>query len=79
MQWKLIITRKEKHLKQEDLAKLLKISTDAYGMKERSQLQFKADEMFILSDYFDKKIEQLFLPSNFGNTEKEGGVIHEKS
>jgi len=70
VQWNLIITRKENHLKQEDLAELLNISTDAYGLKERGQVQFKADEMFMLSEYFGKSIEQLFLPSNFGNTEK---------
>lgn len=70
MQWNLIIARKEKGIYQKDLAKVLNISEDGYGMKERGQVQFNANEMFILSDYFDKKIEQLFLRPNFGSTEK---------
>lgn len=70
MQWNLIIIRKEKGLNQEDVAKTLGISTDAYGMKERGKLQFKADEMFTLSNYFGKRIDEIFLPANFGNNEK---------
>jgi len=70
MQWNLIITRKEKGLNQVEVAKILNISADAYGMKERGQLQFKADEMFLLSDYFGKPIEQIFLSTNFGNAEQ---------
>lgn len=69
MQWKLIRLRKERGLHQKDLAKLLNISENAYGMKERGKHQFRQDEMFKLSMFFDLPIEQIFLPTNFGNTE----------
>lgn len=70
LQWNLIIVRKEHGITQEKLAEVLGISEDAYGLKERGKVQFKADEMFIISDYFDKTIEDIFLPVNFGKTEK---------
>lgn len=75
MQWKLIVMRKEKHLNQVDLAKLLNITRESYGMKERGEMQFKADEMFKISQFFEKDIEKIFLPSNFGNAEVAGGEI----
>lgn len=73
LQWNLIRIRKELKLSQKDVAKILGISTDAYGMKERGEVQFKQDEMFILSRYFGLPMEVIFLPRNFGKTEiKEG-------
>jgi len=70
MQWNLIILRKEKRLKQVDVAEVIGISADAYGQKERGQLQFKANEMFVLSDFFGKKVEEIFLPVDIGITDK---------
>lgn len=73
LQWNLIRIRKELKLSQKDVAKILGISTDAYGMKERGEVQFKQDEMFILSRYFGLPMEVIFLPRDFGKTEiKEG-------
>ncbi|WP_234448062.1 helix-turn-helix transcriptional regulator [Virgibacillus salexigens] len=69
MQWNLIRLRKEHKLLQKDMEKILSISKDSYGMKERGQVQFTMDEMFILSRYFGLPLEQIFLPRNFGNTE----------
>lgn len=68
-QWNLVRLRSEKNLKQEDLAKLLNITKESYGMKERGQTQFQMEEMFRLSRYFGLPIEQIFLPRDFGNTE----------
>lgn len=72
MQWKLLRLRKEKGLTQVELAKVLNITAENYGQKERGDKQFRQDEMFILSDYFGKPFEDIFLPRNFGNTEIEG-------
>lgn len=69
MQWDLIRLRKEHKLFQKDLGKILKISTDSYGAKERGKMQFTMDEMFELSNFFGIPINQIFLPRNFGDTE----------
>lgn len=68
-QWNLIRLRSERGLKQKDMAKLLDITFETYGMKERGQHQFQMDEMFIISRFFHVPIEDIFLPRNFGNTE----------
>lgn len=68
-QWNLLRLRGERNLKQEDLAKLLNITTDSFGNKERGQTQFQMDEMFTLSRYFELPLEQIFLPRDFGITE----------
>lgn len=69
MQWNLIRLRKENRLPQRKMAKLLKISTESYGNKERGENQFKLDEMFFISRLFGLPIEKIFLPRDFGNTE----------
>ena len=69
MQWNLIRARKERKLSQEHLAVLLDIHVNTYGMKERGELPFTADEMFTLQAFFGKGIEEIFLPRNLGNTE----------
>lgn len=68
-QWNLIRLRGERGLKQKDMAKLLDITFEAYGMKERGQYQFQMEEMFAISRFFHVPIEDIFLPRNFGNTE----------
>lgn len=69
MQWNLIKLRKQRKLYQEHIAKLLGISVGSYGMKERGEVEFTADEMFKLSHFFNLSIEKIFLPRNFGVTE----------
>lgn len=69
MQWELLILRRKSELNQKDMAKLLGISTDAYGMKERGEMQFKMNEIFAISDYFNKTVEEIFLKRNFGINE----------
>ena len=64
MQWNLIRLRKEHKLNQEDLAKLLNINVSTYQNKETGKSSFKDYEMFLLSKYFDKPIEEIFLPMN---------------
>lgn len=64
MQWNLIRLRKENNLSQSDVAELLNISVSAYQNKESSKSSFRDYEMFMLSKYFDKTIEEIFLPPN---------------
>lgn len=71
MQWKLIILRRNKGLNQDDMAKILNISVDSYGRKERGQFQFTIDEMFLISEYFDKPVDEIFLPRNSINNAVE--------
>lgn len=65
MQWNLIKERKLKKETQGDVAKLLKISTETYRLKEKGTQQFKGDEMFLLADHFDKDISEIFLPTKY--------------
>lgn len=65
MQWNLIRMRKERGMNQLDMSKALGISADAYGKKERGQLCFNIDEMFKISELFNRKLEEIFLPRNF--------------
>lgn len=65
MQWNLIKERKSNKETQEDIAKLLGISTEAYRLKENGTQQFKGDEMFLLADHFNKELSEIFLPSKY--------------
>lgn len=62
IQGNLIILRKENNETQKDLAGLLGISEDAYRNKERGISQFKLQEMFYISEHYNKSIEEIFLP-----------------
>lgn len=62
MQWNLIRLRKEQGLSQSDLAKVLSINVSTYQNKETGKSSFRDYEMFIISQYFDKTIEEIFLP-----------------
>lgn len=64
MQWNLIRLRKEAGLTQPDMAKILGISVTTYSSRERNVFPFEADEMFALSDYFGKSLDEIFLPRN---------------
>lgn len=61
MQWDLIRLRKEAGLTQENLAKMIGANVTTYMNKETGKTQFKANEMFIISDFFKKPIEDIFL------------------
>ena len=62
MQIKLYELRKNAGLNQIDLAQKLGISVTPYGKKERGQQEFTQDEMFLLSQFFEKSISDIFLP-----------------
>ncbi|MFL2124019.1 helix-turn-helix transcriptional regulator [Marinilactibacillus psychrotolerans] len=65
MQWNLIKERKTNNETQEEVAKILGISTAAYASKEKGDTQFKSNEMFLLSRHYNKKIEEIFLPTKY--------------
>lgn len=54
---------------QENMAKLIGVDVRTYQNKEKGITQFKQNEMFIIARYFNKKIEEIFLPTNFGKQE----------
>ena len=66
MHWVLLKYRKQLNLTQNDLAKLLRISSNSYGKKENGVLEFKEKEMVtILKTLKNKRIntnlDELFL------------------
>ena len=64
MQWNLIRLRKEAGLTQKQMAEMLDINVSTYNKKETGQSNFLSSEMFIISNQFQKSIEEIFLPSN---------------
>lgn len=69
MQTKLIGLRKYNDKTQRDMADLLGVDVRTYINKEKGITQFKMGEMFKISQYFQKPIEEIFLPTNFMNYE----------
>lgn len=67
MQSKLIILRKERDVKQQELADLLNINVKTYNFKETGKSQFTMNEMFKISDFFGKSVEEIFLPTVLQN------------
>ncbi len=67
MQKKLILLLKQKNLTQHWLANLLGISDKQIGKKINGEVPFKSDEMFLIAEYFDMKIEDIFLPRMYEN------------
>ena len=73
MQTKLMAIRKESGIRQHELAKLLGISEKSYSFKELGKVEFKASEMFTLARYFNRTIEEIFLPYILQNGVKTKG------
>ena len=62
MQRNLLVLRETEGYTRSQLAKLLGISLKTYSQKERGISEFTQDEMFTLSCFFGKNIDQIFLP-----------------
>lgn len=71
MQEKLLLIRKSRNITQQELADLIGISVNQYGLKENGKYTFNCDEMFTIADYLNLKIEEIFLPSKHQNGVKE--------
>ncbi|MDN4609164.1 helix-turn-helix transcriptional regulator [Sporosarcina highlanderae] len=67
MQWNLYRLRKEAGLFQADVAKVLDVSLTTYSKKERGITLFDSNEMFILANYFGRRMEEIFLPIDCNN------------
>ncbi|MGM0260450.1 helix-turn-helix transcriptional regulator [Enterococcus sp. AZ102] len=70
MQINLRKIRKAKKLSQKELGIMLNLSANSYGKKERGEVPFTADEMFLVSDFFNLGIEEIFLPRKHQNGDK---------
>lgn len=56
----LYVERKERHLKQTDVAALLNINHVTYHRKETGQTDFTLREALFLANYFGLSVEKLF-------------------
>lgn len=72
MQDNLIILRKKTQTTQKTLADLLDITVKTYGFKETGKSEFTINEMFKIAEYFDKKVDEIFLPYILQNGVKGG-------
>lgn len=70
MQTKLIKILHDRNMKYKDLAHILNISEKQLGYKINGKVPFKSNEMFIISDYFKMKLDDIFLPSMYENGTK---------
>ena len=62
MQLKLIGLRTETKTTQHDLAELIGVTELSYRNKELGRTEFKINEMFKIAQYFNKKVDDIFLP-----------------
>lgn len=60
MYYKLYVARKEKNLKQKDVARIVKMHSVTYSRKEREELDFTLKEAFVLADLFETTVDELF-------------------
>lgn len=59
------LRKQEKKVTQKEIADYLGISTSSYRDKEKGRREFTQDEMFALSKYFKKPIDEIFLPRDY--------------
>ena len=69
MQFLLESIRRANKESQENMAKLIGVDVRTYQNKEKGVTQFKQNEMFIIARHFNKKIDEIFLPTNFEKQE----------
>jgi len=62
MQNNLILLRKNNNVTQKKIANLIGISEVQYGKKEKGIAEFTQDEMFIIANFFEKTVDDIFLP-----------------
>lgn len=65
MQTLLIKIRRGNLETQEDIAKLIGVDVRTYQNKENGTTQFKQNEMFLIARHYEKRIDEIFLPTNF--------------
>lgn len=67
MQNNLILLRKNNNVTQKKIANLIGISEVQYGKKEKGIAEFTQDEMFIIANFFEKTVDDIFLPRKATN------------
>ena len=67
MQDKLILLRKQRGVAQKELSDVLGITPKQFSQKELGKSKFNGDEMFKIADYFNLKIDDIFLPTTHQN------------
>ncbi|MGF3182261.1 helix-turn-helix transcriptional regulator [Facklamia sp. P12934] len=72
MQLVLYDLRKNKNkMTQQEVADYLGIAVQTYRAKEKGIYEFTQDEMFALSELFDKNLNEIFLPRKYQNGNKQ--------
>lgn len=74
MQEKLLVLRRRNKLSQREMAEMLGIATQSYSLKELGKREFTANEMFIISNYFGLKMDDIFLPTIVQNGVNDGNI-----
>ena len=75
MHWELMKLRKINKVSKTAMTRILGIKAiETYTSKEDGETDFTLTEMFTIAKYFDKRIEDIFLPRYIGNTDKDKGV-----
>lgn len=75
MQEKLLILRTRKNLSKKEIANYLGISPYQYSKKESGKNEFTSSEMFKLRDLFEMNLEDIFLPRNHQNGDKQIKIV----
>lgn len=65
MQLKLLGLRKVSGDSQKVLANLIGISENSYRNKELGKTKFNSDEMFIIANYYNKTLDDIFLQQRY--------------
>jgi len=65
------LRKNENDMTQQDVANYLGITVQTYRLKEKGRNEFTQDEMFLLSELFDKDISEIFLPRKHRNGDKD--------
>lgn len=71
MENKVGLLRKEKGLSQEEFAKIIRVSRQTISSIETGKYNPSLELAFIISDFFGKTIEEIFIYERSNNYEKE--------
>lgn len=61
----LIAIRSEEKISRKDMANFIGVTPETYRKKELGEAEWKGSEMFVISNKFGKKIEEIFLFKKF--------------
>ncbi|MCD5028715.1 helix-turn-helix transcriptional regulator [Enterococcus asini] len=65
------LRKNEKRMTQQDLADYLGIAVQTYRDKEKGKAEFTQDEMFMIAQLFQKRLDDIFLPRKHQNGDKK--------